>query len=240
VKIYVFEHQDFFQYYDDDYLRVFWAENKHDAVKKLVHNVSSDEAYRESLFSDDVCLELPFLSDDEYERYFVENDLRYWSVKEYEVEEEKRVFLFKGEDLTGGYHLIFAKDLDDAKNKMYWIESKSESLIDYVYEKAVNFGIAEIFYDDEKGEMLDLRFDIESRLDLVYKYGDKAEEYIEKKFEENVRDFFGENVEFADMYLEYYRNDEDVDFPPEFFRYVVEKMTEDGNWMKFKVYELHI
>ncbi|MBO8176974.1 MAG: hypothetical protein H0Z31_05885 [Bacillus sp. (in: Bacteria)] len=87
MKIYVFEHQDFFQYYDDDYLKVFWAENKHDAVKKLVHNVSSDEAYRESLLSDDVCLELPFPSDDEYERYFVENDLRYWSVKEYEVEE---------------------------------------------------------------------------------------------------------------------------------------------------------
>jgi hypothetical protein len=77
----------FFSILRYDYLKVFWAENKHDAVKKLVHNVSSDEAYRESLLSDDVCLELPFPSDDEYERYFVENDLRYWSVKEYEVEE---------------------------------------------------------------------------------------------------------------------------------------------------------
>jgi len=87
---------------------------------------------------------------------------------------------------------------------------KEEKFIEYVYDRAVYLSLAENFWLREDYELEEFEATGKVLID-------------DEEFKRRVKEFFGENKEYAEQYLEYYysnREPAEGNFPPDMLEYI--------------------
>lgn len=78
---------------------------------------------------------------------------------------------------------------------------KDKFYLEHVYSSTIDASFAEQFFGEDNGRVLDERD------------GDSADpEQVQRRFQENVRDFFKDRQDFADLYLDFFHKDDSRSF----------------------------
>jgi hypothetical protein len=171
-----------------------------------------------------------------------------WRVKEYLVPKDRDVFvcypknLDRASDVRIISVLIGVSDVEEyVTNQLVKIESKEELFREHVLDKGVNMSFNEHFYSDAKGWIFDPYLSpdgfVELREDLKVKLLEENSNmyrYLDELWLDNVHDFFGDNEEYRDLFIEYITTDAEPDFDEGFYFYVCKKLMEIGDWISYQ------
>lgn len=107
--------------------------------------------------------------------------------------------------------LVYAENEEHALDKFAaQVGIHEENFLEYVYDRAENLSLAENFWLREDHELEEYEATGKVLID-------------EAEFRQRVVEFFGENREFAALYLEYYYNNREPgqgEFPAEMLQYI--------------------
>lgn len=109
--------------------------------------------------------------------------------------------------------LISAESQEELEDKAFEVLI-DDFFLEFVNSRAVNAGLMEDFFLDEKGSFFDeMTGRVREGID---------DEYIEKCVRKNVLEFFKEQPEYGDLYLEQFFNGKhtDLEFSRNFYKFV--------------------
>lgn len=244
-------------------IMVLFAEDEEDAKNKIVEARSKDECFRDWLLYDS-CLD-EIISDlkgnyevfedlvkgniDEFANAVYRTiDLKNWTVDEIFVDRYSDVFACYEsylDDENSCQVVSVPFDIYDPEEYIY--RALAERLAEeehfrlYVEEVACNAGLVEQFWKDSKGYVFRCDYEFDIRGDICEKFnGDKkkANEYIEDCFVKNVKEFFKEEPQYSEIFLEHlkdYDPDTETSFGLEFYIYCAKKLIEEGSYISYEI-----
>ncbi|MEC1780057.1 hypothetical protein [Schinkia azotoformans] len=242
-------------------IMVMFAESEEDAKSKIVEARSKDECFRDWLLYD-TCLDevindlkgnyevFEHLAKGNINKFSEEVyrtiDLKNWSIEEYFVDKYSDVFVcyesyLDNKDSCQVVSVPF--DAHDPEDYIYRALAErlaeEEHFRNFVSDAAVNMTFAEQFWHDEKGYVFE-EYELDIRGDIYRKFNwdiSKANNYIEKCFVNNVKEFFQE-PQYADIFLEHVKNYDpnvETDFNEEFYIYCAKKLIEEGKYTSYQI-----
>ncbi|MEC1786070.1 hypothetical protein [Schinkia azotoformans] len=242
-------------------IMIMWAKDEQAALNKIVEARSKDECFRDWLLYDSCldevindlqgnCEVFEHLADGNLDGFAEEVykaiDLKLWTIEEYFVDRCSVVFACYEsflDDEDSCQVVTVPENVFDYKDYIYGVLAErlaeEEHFRQYISDPAVNMTFCESFWHDEKGYVFE-EFELDIREDIYRKFNwdiPKANNYIEKCFVNNVKDFFKE-PQYADIFLEHVKNyDPNVepDFNEEFYIYCAKKLIEEGKYTSYQI-----
>ncbi|MEC1725873.1 hypothetical protein P9E34_14235 [Schinkia azotoformans] len=247
-------------------IMVMFAEDEEDAKNQICEARSKDECFRDWLLYDS-CLD-EIIKDlhgkcevfehlakgniDEFAKaVYRAIDLKLWTVEEYFVDKYSVVFACYEsflDDVESCQVVSVPENVFDYKDYIYRALAErlaeEEHFRNFVSDAAVNMTFAEQFWHDEKGYVFE-EFELDIRGDIYCKFNwdiHEANNYIEKCFVNNVKEFFQE-PQYADIFLEHVKNyDPNVepDFSEEFYIFIAKKLIEEGKYTSYQIEQVTV
>ncbi|WML44068.1 hypothetical protein [Neobacillus sp. PS3-40] len=174
--------------------------------------------------------------------------LKDWIVEEYFVYSQCDVFICYPKDLDRASDVRIISvpfEISNVEeyvmNQLVEMESHEENFREYVNDKSVNMSFNERFYIDSEGwifdpylnsdESVDVREDIKVR---ILEENSNINRYMDDLWHDNVHDFFEDNEEYRDIFIEYITTDAEPDILDEgFYFYVCKELMELGEWVTY-------
>lgn len=243
-------------------IMIMFAESEDDAKSKIVEARSKDECFRDWLLYD-TCLD-EVINDlkgnyevfehlakgniNEFEEeVYKAIDLKLWTIEEYFVDRYSEAFACYEsflDDEDSCQVVTVPENVFDYKDYIYGVLAErlaeEEHFRQYISDPAVNMTLCESFWRDEKGYVFE-EFEFDIRKDIYQKFNwdiPKANNYIEKCFVNNVKDFFKEEPQYSEIFLEHVKNYDpnvETDFSEEFYIYCAKKLIEEGKYTSYQI-----
>lgn len=224
----IYKCYDSYGIYDKDQVLAVWAENEVDALNKCVEIHKTIDFYEDP----------------------VNTVLDNWIAEQYTIAKDVDVFICYPQDIThyqDVYLISVPFEIQDVQeyiiNQLVEIESQEDYFREYINDIGVNMSFNERFYDEDgyvfKPTLpIRVRDDIKQKAKAVEK---SVMDFVEEDiWLDNVSEFFRDNAEFRNQYLEYVYSGEEPFFEDEFYFYVCKKLMQNGEWTEFDIKKVDI
>lgn len=241
---------------------VLYANSEEDAKNQIAEARSKDECFRDWLLYDSCldeiindlqgnCEVFEHLADGNLDEFakavYRAIDLKNWTIDEIFVDKYSDVFacyesFLDNEESCQVVTVPF--DIHDPEEYIYRALAErlaeEEHFRNFVSDAAVNMTFAEQFWHDEKGYVFE-EFELDIREDIYRRFNwdiPKANNYIENCFVKNVKEFFQDEPQYAEIFLEHVKNygtEVETDLSEEFYIYCAKKLIEEGKYTSYEI-----
>jgi hypothetical protein len=67
---------------------------------------------------------------------------------------------------------------------------------------------------------------------------DQIEQFVDELIESNIRIFFGDEIAYADQYINYIRSDNEPTFDSDLYYFIARKLIEGNEWLSADIRKL--
>ncbi|MEC1768301.1 hypothetical protein [Schinkia azotoformans] len=247
-------------------IMVMFAEDEEDAKNQIAEARSKDECFRDWLLYD-TCLDevvndlqgncdvFEHLADGNIDGFakavYRAIDLKNWSIEEYFVGNGEVFACYESflDDENSCQVVSVPDNVFYYKDYIYGVLAErlaeEEHFRNFISDAAVNMTFAEQFWHDEKGYVFE-EYELDIRGDIYRKFNwdiSKANDYIENCFVKNVKEFFQDEPQYTEIFLEHVKNyDPNVepDFSEEFYIYCAKKLIEEGKYTSYQIEQVTV